>query len=106
MKKPNYPKPAAAAVAIAGLVAEAVLGGCRSDAGKSQDASSDTDHAAIGHGGSGGHAMGTSGIEALKVLRVMEFDIALLSQMIAHHQGAIDMSELVPDRSERAEVKQ
>jgi uncharacterized protein (DUF305 family) len=33
-------------------------------------------------------------------------DRMFFEMMIPHHRGAIDMSELVPDRSERAEVKQ
>jgi len=33
-------------------------------------------------------------------------DRAFLEMMVPHHQGAIDMSELVPNRTERAEVKQ
>jgi uncharacterized protein (DUF305 family) len=43
-----------------------------------------------------GHAesmkMGTSGIEALKTLKAKEFDIAFLSQMISHHQAALQMA--------------
>ena len=44
------------------------------------------------HGGGHSMKMGTSGMNALKQLSGREFDIAFLSQMIPHHQGAIDMS--------------
>lgn len=37
--------------------------------------------------------MGTKGVEALRGLKGKEFDIAFLSQMIVHHQGAVDMAE-------------
>jgi uncharacterized protein (DUF305 family) len=125
MKSTHYLKlAAAAAVAIAGLVSIAVLGGCSSDSGSSGDApgtpvrsgetaaptagsggSRSTDHAAMGHG-NGGHAMGTSGIEALKALRGREFDIAFLSQMIAHHQAAVVMAEQALKTASKPETKQ
>lgn len=35
-----------------------------------------------------------------------EFDRAFLSEMITHHQGAVEMAELVLERSERPELKQ
>lgn len=39
------------------------------------------------------HAMGTSGLESLRTLSGKEFDIAFLSQMIAHHEAAVVMAE-------------
>lgn len=39
------------------------------------------------------HAMGTTGLEALKKLNGRDFDVAFLSQMIAHHQAAVEMAE-------------
>lgn len=34
-----------------------------------------------------------------------EFDKAFIEMMIAHHEGAIDMAELIPDRAKHAELK-
>ena len=39
------------------------------------------------------HKMGSKSMEALSGLSGKDFDIAFMSQMIAHHQGAIDMSK-------------
>jgi len=36
--------------------------------------------------------MGTKGTETLKSLKGRDFDIAFLSQMIAHHEAAVDMA--------------
>lgn len=35
-----------------------------------------------------------------------DFDKAFIEEMIQHHQGAIDMSELAEDRAEHSEIKQ
>ena len=40
-----------------------------------------------------GHQMGNKGMEALQPLSGKDFDIAFMSQMITHHQGAIDMAK-------------
>lgn len=125
----NYHKPVAATAAtVVGLVAMTLIAGC-GDSGKSGEAdtaasrSSDIgspsataspargggDHAAMGHGGAaagGGHAMGTSGIEALKGLKGKEFDIAFLSQMIAHHEAAVDMAKQALKTATKPETKQ
>lgn len=42
------------------------------------------------HGGM--HAMGMAGMQSLQTLKGKTFDVAFLSQMIAHHQGALTMS--------------
>ena len=39
------------------------------------------------------HAMGTAGLDALKEMKGREFDVAFLSQMIAHHEAAVTMAE-------------
>lgn len=49
--------------------------------------------------------MGMSGMEALKGLSGKEFNIAFLSQMIAHHQGAIDMAQQALKVAKHAETK-
>lgn len=46
----------------------------------------------------------TADIEALHTVPTEEFDIAFLEAMIPHHDGAIAMAELVPGRTERAEL--
>ena len=120
MKKTNYLKQAPAAAAIAGFLALVVLAGC-SNSGNSGAAtgtpttSHETtapaggagggrDHAAMGHGGE--HAMGTSGIEALRALKGKDFDIAFLSQMIAHHQAAVVMAEQALKTASKPETKE
>ncbi len=57
---------------------------------------------------SGGHSMkmGRSGMHALSGLSSKAFDIAFLSQMIPHHQGAIDMSRDALPRLRNPQVKQ
>ena len=47
-------------------------------------------HAAMQHGDM---KMGMSGMMSLKQLSGQQFDIAFLSQMIPHHQGAVKMSQ-------------
>ena len=125
MKQTNYLKPAAAtAAAITGLLAVSVLAGCGTVSSKSGDGagtaatsreiaapptesggSSGKEHGAMNHGHNG-HAMGTSGIEALKALKGKEFDIAFLSQMIAHHQAAVGMAEQALKTASKPETKQ
>jgi uncharacterized protein (DUF305 family) len=51
-------------------------------------------------------AMGTEGMTALRQLDGKEFDIAFMSQMITHHQGAIDMAEQTLKVAQRPETKQ
>ena len=34
------------------------------------------------------------------------YELQFIDTMIAHHQGAIDMSRLVPERTERTEVRE
>lgn len=50
-------------------------------------------------------AMGNKGVETLKSLQGKEFDIAFLSQMITHHQGAVDMAKEALKVSRRPETK-
>lgn len=53
-------------------------------------------HTMAGHGEHSqhsGHAMGTKGIDALKALKGKDFDIAFLSQMITHHEAALEMAK-------------
>ena len=50
--------------------------------------------------------MGTQGITALRELDGQEFDIAFMSQMITHHQGAVDMAEQTLKVAKRPETKQ
>ena len=50
--------------------------------------------------------MGMSGMDALKGQSGKAFNIAFMSQMIAHHQATIEMSEMALKQSDRAEVKQ
>lgn len=51
-------------------------------------------------------AMGTEGMRALRELNGKEFDIAFMSQMITHHQGAIDMAEQTLKVAQHPETKQ
>lgn len=53
---------------------------------------------AAGHAGghsteAPGHGMGTRGLEALRPLAGEPFDVAFLSQMIAHHEAAVRMAQ-------------
>lgn len=43
--------------------------------------------------------------EQLKNKKGDDFDAAFIEMMIAHHQGAIDMAKLIPDRAKHEEVK-
>ncbi|MBC7529492.1 MAG: DUF305 domain-containing protein [Chthonomonadaceae bacterium] len=49
--------------------------------------------------------MGMSGMEALKGLSGKKFNIAFMSQMIAHHQGAVEMAQQVLKVAKHAETK-
>ncbi len=51
-------------------------------------------------------AMGTTGIEALKKLKAKDFDIAFLSQMIAHHEAAVMMAKQALVAAKKTETKQ
>lgn len=50
--------------------------------------------------------MGNKGVDTLKSLQGKEFDIAFLSQMITHHQGAVDMANEALKVSTRPETKE
>ena len=52
-----------------------------------------------------GMAMQMPGMDKLKTAKDAEFDKMWVSMMIEHHQGAVDMSKLVADRGEHAELK-
>lgn len=52
-----------------------------------------------------GHSMDMSG-DTLSSKSGEAFDRAFLSQMIEHHQGALDMAELAKDRAKHDEIKQ
>lgn len=43
--------------------------------------------------------------EELKDLNGDEFDKAFIEMMITHHEGAVDMAELIPSRAKHDEVK-
>jgi uncharacterized protein (DUF305 family) len=64
---------------------------------------------AMGGNGSGaahaGHTMGTTGLDALKPLKGKEFDVAFLSQMIAHHAAAVKMAKDAEAGAATAETK-
>lgn len=53
----------------------------------------------------GSHAMGTRAQEALQAKQGKDFDIAFLSQMISHHQGAIDMAKQALATAKEPETK-
>jgi uncharacterized protein (DUF305 family) len=72
---------ASAVFAVSALAALTVLSPVRS---------AHAQHKNMQHGGS--HAMGMAGMQSLKTLKGKPFDVAFLSQMIAHHQGALTMS--------------
>jgi uncharacterized protein (DUF305 family) len=63
------------------------------------------DHAAMGHGSMMQNEMDamTAGLQNKSG---DEFDKTFLDEMIVHHQGAIDMAELVLQKSNRPELKQ
>lgn len=51
-------------------------------------------------------AMGDKAMSQLKALSGQEFDIAFMSQMIAHHQGAVDMAKQTLEVAKEPETKQ
>lgn len=53
-----------------------------------------------------GHAMGTRGLDALKALKGKEFDIAFLSQMITHHEAAVQMAKDALKGATKPETKE
>lgn len=44
--------------------------------------------------------------EQLKNKSGDEFDKAFIEMMISHHEGAVDMAKLIPDRAKHTEIKQ
>ncbi len=66
------------------------------------------DHAAhddmAAHGGMN-HAMGDSGLTALRAKTGKEFDIAFLSQMITHHEAAVVMAKQVLSTATKPETR-
>lgn len=44
-------------------------------------------------------------VDRLKPLSGQEFEIEFMNAMIRHHQAALDMAKLVPDRASHAEIK-
>jgi uncharacterized protein (DUF305 family) len=48
----------------------------------------------------------TAETDAMRTLPDAEFDKAFLEAMIAHHESAIEMARLIPERTERAELQQ
>ncbi|MBC7808542.1 MAG: DUF305 domain-containing protein [Akkermansiaceae bacterium] len=61
------------------------------------------DHAA--HGGNMDHAMGDSGLTALRAKTGKDFDVAFLSQMIAHHQAAVEMAKQALSTATKPETR-
>jgi uncharacterized protein (DUF305 family) len=49
--------------------------------------------------------MGTKGVDALRQLKGKEFDVAFLSQMITHHEGAVKMAQDALKVAKRPETK-
>ena len=60
-------------------------------------------HGATPSGQDHGMAMADE-VEALRTVAAEEFDVAFLEAMIPHHDGAIEMAELVAGRTDRAEL--
>lgn len=60
------------------------------------------------HSQMAGHSMkmGTKGVEALKSLKGKDFDIAFLSQMITHHQAAVEMAKQALSHNPKPPVKE
>jgi uncharacterized protein (DUF305 family) len=74
-------------------------------------ASTSVDHAAMGHDASASdraanHAMGTSGMKSLQAKSGEAFDKAYLSQMIAHHEAAVQMAKNALTAATKPETKQ
>jgi uncharacterized protein (DUF305 family) len=115
MPTPLKTHPAALTATLALIGGFALLSGCTPaetpttapspTAAARHDASG---HAGMDHGGTAAmsHDMGTKGVEALKALKGKEFDVAYLSQMIAHHEAALEMAEQVLKATGKEETKQ
>jgi len=56
-------------------------------------------------GDMGGMGMGMSDAKKLEGLKGDDFDREFLTMMRAHHMSAVDMAQLVPDRSTRSELQ-
>lgn len=52
------------------------------------------------------HAMGNQSIQSLQLLEGEEFDRVFLSQMITHHQGALDLANQVLDVARHPETRE
>jgi uncharacterized protein (DUF305 family) len=50
--------------------------------------------------------MGTKGVEALRQLKGKDFDVAFLSQMITHHEGAVKMAQDALKVAKKPETKE
>lgn len=57
-------------------------------------------------GHAGEMAMGTKAVDALRNLKGKEFDVAFLSQMIAHHEMAVEMAQQALKVATKPETKQ
>ncbi len=58
--------------------------------------------------GMAGHDMSTMQMEAMGTLEGLEgeaFEVAFMSMMIGHHQGAIQMSQWILERTENADIR-
>jgi uncharacterized protein (DUF305 family) len=60
---------------------------------------SDGDHSGMSH------AMGDSGMKSLRAKTGKDFDVAFLSQMIAHHQAAVVMAKQALSTATKPETK-
>lgn len=80
------PAPARLLALSAALAAAVALGGCAASGGSTEPASSASDHGGAEHGGSTATATAGTANEA---------DIAYAMGMAAHHEQAVEMSEIV-----------
>jgi uncharacterized protein (DUF305 family) len=90
---------------LAGGLTTALLG-CSGGPGTSTAGATPPSHAASTHSGQHDMAMGTQGMTTLQKLSDRDFDVAFMSQMITHHQGAVDMAEQTLKVAQRPETKQ
>jgi uncharacterized protein (DUF305 family) len=82
---------------IIGVVGTTGIVALRNNGDKSATKQSDvTDHSAMSM---------TEMTSQLDELKGDDFDKAFVEMMIAHHQGAIDMADLIPDRAKHDEIK-
>ena len=77
-----------------------------SEAGQDSRQMMDTAANEQGEGMSHDMTMGTKAMSALDELDGQEFDVAFMSQMIAHHQGAVEMAEQTLQVAQRPETRQ